>query len=141
MGPTLSEAARRQMVEFADITGVKPRDCVIQAAHDLVVFLVPAGEIATAIGADGQLIETVEAELGQAVKLVEDAAEPAAFVANALAPAEVLNVTISEINSTVAYVEVDHADTGAAIGTDGQNIEAARTLAARHFDIADIELT
>jgi N utilization substance protein A len=141
MGPTLSEAARRQMIEFAEITGVKPRDCVIQAAHDLVVFLVPAGEVATAIGADGAQVAALEAELGQAVKLVEDATDPATFVANALAPAEVRNVTISEINSTVAYVEVDHADTGAAIGTDGQNIEAARALAARQFDIADIELT
>jgi Transcription elongation factor len=50
-------------------------------------------------------------------------------------------VTISEQNDTVAYVEVDEADRGVAIGNDGQNIDTARQLANRHFDIDNIELT
>ena len=41
----------------------------------------------------------------------------------------------------VAVAEVDDADHGAAIGTDGRNIHKARRLADRHFDIDDIELT
>jgi N utilization substance protein A len=53
----------------------------------------------------------------------------------------VYNVTISENGDTVAYAEVEQADRGAAIGTDGRNIETARELAARHFDIDGIELT
>jgi N utilization substance protein A len=62
-------------------------------------------------------------------------------VANTLAPAAVYNVTISENDDRLAYVEVAEEDRGAAIGADGRNIDAARRLAARHHDIDDIELT
>ena len=75
------------------------------------------------------------------VKLVEDAPTPEDFVANALAPAAVYNVTISENDDRLAYVEVPEADRGAAIGTDGKNIEIARELARRHYDVEDIQLT
>jgi len=53
----------------------------------------------------------------------------------------VYNVTISENDTTVAYAEVAHDDKGVAIGAEGQNIEAAKTLAARHYDVDDIQLT
>ena len=75
------------------------------------------------------------------IKLVEDAETAEVFVANALAPAAVYNVTISENDDRVAYVEVDDADRGAAIGDGGKNIDAARLLASRHFGVDDVELT
>lgn len=74
------------------------------------------------------------------VRLVEDANDPETFVANALAPAAVYNVTISENDDTVAYVEVANEDRGVAIGSDGRTIDTARRLAARHFDIDDVQL-
>jgi len=93
-----------------------------------------------AIGPDGRTIQRFEDRVDAQVRLVEDAADPETFVANALAPAAVYNVTISENNDTVAYVEVAEADHGVAIGTNGRTIEAARTLAKRHFDIDDVQL-
>jgi N utilization substance protein A len=74
------------------------------------------------------------------VGLVEDADRAEDLVANALAPAAVYNVTISENEDTVAYAEVAQEDRGVAIGTDGRNIEAARALARRHFGVDDVEL-
>jgi N utilization substance protein A len=50
-------------------------------------------------------------------------------------------VTVSEQNDRVAYVEVPAEDRGVAIGRDGRNIETARRLARRHYDIDDIQLT
>ena len=50
------------------------------------------------------------------------------------------NVTISENQDTVAYVEVASEDRGVAIGADGRTIEAARTLAERHFGLDDVQL-
>jgi N utilization substance protein A len=94
-----------------------------------------------AIGPGGKHVRAVEERLDTDVKLVEDADNPADFVANALAPAAVYNVTISENNDLVAYVEVAEEDRGAAIGADGRNIDAARLLADRHFDVDAIELT
>jgi len=137
----LSDEARRLLAMFEDETDATVRDCLIDDEHDRVIFLVKAGEMGKAIGAGGEQVKRVEEHLGREVKLVEDARTAEDFVANALAPAAVYNVTISENDDTVAYAEVAQEDRGAAIGTDGKNIEAARELAARHHDIDGIELT
>ena len=135
----LSDEARRYIGRFDELTDVAPKDCLVEG--DRLVFLVPAGEMAAAIGRDGGTVATVERKLGKSVELVEDADTPEAFVASALAPAAVNAVTVSEQNDRVAYVEVAEPDRGVAIGADGRNIETARTLAKRHHDIDDIQLT
>lgn len=138
MGITLSDDARQHLALFEELTGASATDCLID--DERVVFLVAAGEMADAIGPDGYVVEQVEDRLGKRVSLVENADTAERLVANALAPAVVHNVTISTGSSTVAYAEVDRADTGVAIGSDGERIETARLLAERHFDIDDIEL-
>ena len=141
MGVELSDDARRLVALFEDEAGVTVRDCVIDEDHDQVVYLIKRGQIADAIGPGGTNVGRVEETLGRTVKLIEDAERAEDFVANALAPAAVYNVTISENGDTVAYAEVPQDDHGAAIGRDGRNIDAARQLAKRHFDIDGIELT
>jgi N utilization substance protein A len=138
MRVTLSDTALRHIALFEDITGANAVDCLV--GDERVVFLVVAGEMSDAIGPDGATVEQVEDRLGKGVSLVEHADTPELFVANALAPAVVHNVTVSENSSRVAYAEVDRADTGVAIGQDGETIETARRLAERRFDIDDIEL-
>ncbi|WP_135305348.1 NusA-like transcription termination signal-binding factor [Haloarcula amylovorans] len=137
----ISDEARRLVALFEDEADVTVRDCIVDEAHDQIVYLVKRGEMADAIGPGGQTVGTVEEQLGRDVKLVEDAETAENFVANALAPAAVYNVTISENDDTVAYVEVAQEDRGAAIGREGRNIDAARQLAKRHFGIDGIELT
>ncbi|UPV98758.1 NusA-like transcription termination signal-binding factor [Halorussus gelatinilyticus] len=141
---TLSDTARQFIALFEDETGATARDCVIFEEDDgeeRVVFLVKPGDMGKAIGSGGETVRSVESQLDREVVLVEDADTPEAFVANALAPAAVYNVTVSEDDETVAYAEVDSEDTGVAIGEDGRNIAAAETLAKRHYDIDDIQLT
>mgnify|MGYP002760360726 FL=1 len=135
----LSDEARRYMGRFDELTGVAPRDCLVEG--DRLVFVIPAGEMAAAIGQGGATVTEAERRLGRSVELVEDADTPESFVASALAPAAVTAVTISEQDDRVAYVEVAPADRGVAIGADGQNIETARTLAKRHYDVDDVQLT
>lgn len=139
MKVTLSDEARRFMGLFQEETDATAKDCLIY--DDRLVILVAAGEMATAIGADGRTIRSFEETVGRAVDLVENADTPEAFVESALAPAAVEHVTVSEQGDGVAYVEVREADRGVAIGADGRNIETARRLARRHFDIDDVELT
>jgi N utilization substance protein A len=144
MALRISDEARQCLALFEDETGASARDCVVDDDHDRVLVLVEPGEMATAIGPGGQNVRRVERKLGRDVKLVEAADRPEDLVANALSPAAVRNVTISEgddDDATVAYAEVVEADRGAAIGADGSNIDAARLLAKRHFGIAEIELT
>lgn len=139
MRVTLSDEARQYIGRFDELTGISPRDCLVE--DDRVTFVVPAGEMREAIGPGGRTVGRVEDALGRQVRLVEYAETPDAFVANALAPAAVRAVTISEQNDRVAYVEVEPADRGVAIGKDGRNIETARVLASRHHDVDDVELT
>jgi N utilization substance protein A len=141
MTVTLSDEARQLVVLFEDETDATVRDCVVDETHDRVIFLIAAGDMPEAIGPGGDNVAAVEERLGRDVKLVENADTPADFVANALAPAAVYNVTISRNDDLVAYVEVADEDRGAAIGTGGRNIDAARLLADRHFDVDAIELT
>lgn len=139
MRVTLSDEARRYIGRFDAITGVGPKDCLVEG--DRLVFLVPAGEMADAIGPDGSTVERAEEQLGRTIELVESADTAEAFVESALAPAAVRGVTISEQNDTVAYVEVAEADRGVAIGAEGRTIDVARRLAKRHYDVDDVQLT
>ncbi|WP_247729698.1 NusA-like transcription termination signal-binding factor [Halovivax limisalsi] len=139
MGLTLDDEARRYLSLFEDVTGVAGRDCLV--ADDRLVIVVARGGIAEAIGPGGETVGRFEDRVGRPVRLVEYADDPEAFVANALEPAAVYDVTISEGDDTVASVEVAEGDRGVAIGSEGQTIEAARQLAARHFGIDDVQLT
>jgi len=140
MRVTLSDDARQFIARFEDETGATARDCLVY--DERVVILVAAGEMGTAIGPGGEHVRAVEESIGRDVELVEDADTPVAFVESALAPAAVRHVTLSEQGGErVAYAEVPDADRGVAIGAEGKNIETARTLAARHHEIDDIQLT
>lgn len=137
----ISDAARRHIALFEDVTGATAVDCVVDETHDQILFVVATGEMGQAIGPGGKRVNRLEDRLGTAVELVENAPTAEQFVANALAPAAVYNVTLSENDDRVAYAEVDTADRGAAIGEDGRNIEGAKLMAERHFDVDDIQLT
>lgn len=138
----LSDQARRYLQAFETETGVQPRDCVVDEDRDRVIVLIPAREIATAIGPGGETVAAAEEALGTDLKLVADATTAADLVANALAPAAVYDVVIDEQGEeTVATVTIAKDDVGVAIGADGRNIEAARILGRRHFGVTDIEIT
>ncbi|MFC4358247.1 NusA-like transcription termination signal-binding factor [Halobium salinum] len=139
MKVTLSDDARQYLGFFEEETGATATDCLVY--EDRLVLLVAAGDMSTAIGPGGRTIRRFEERVGREVDLVENADTPTAFVESALAPAAVRHVTISEQGDRVAYVEVDEADRGVAIGKRGRNIEAARKLARRHHEIDDVQLT
>lgn len=140
MGVTLDDDARQYLAAFEDATGVDGQDCLVTDGGDRLLIVVENGGMGEAIGPGGRTVQRFEDRVDAQVRLVEDADDPEAFVANALAPAAVYNVTISENNDTVAYVEVAEDDHGVAIGTNGRTIDAARTLAERHFGIDDVQL-
>ena len=147
MGVTLDDDARQYLAAFEDVTGVSGQDCLVRDAttddvdaDERLIVVVSSGRMSDAIGPGGRTVRRYEERVGKPVKLVEAADDPEAFVANTLSPAAVYNVTISENNDTIAYVEVAEDDRGVAIGSNGRTIDAARTLAERHFGIDDVQL-
>lgn len=134
----LDDEARRYARRFADVTDVTPRDCLVYDDGDRLVVLVPPRTKGEAVGPAGKTVERAEELLSARIDVVEDADTAADFVANALAPAAVRGVTVSQ--QGVAFAEVLTDDRGVAIGEDGETIEAARELAARHYEIDDVQL-
>ncbi|ESS06695.1 MAG: NusA family KH domain protein, archaeal [uncultured archaeon A07HB70] len=141
MRVTLGDRELRLVALFEDTTDATARDCLVYEDRGEVVFLVAAGEMGQAIGPDGRRVRAVEAKVDRDVRVVEDAPTVEGFVASALAPAVVQNVTVSEQGDRVAYVEVDPDDRGAAIGRDGRRLATARDLVRRHHDVGDVVLS
>jgi len=142
MGITLSDRERRFVALVSEETGATVRDCVVEEDGGRLVFVVAPDDMAAAIGPDGRTVRRLEERLDREIRLVADADTPEHFVANALAPAAVYGVDLvaSDEGGTVARVDVDPDDRGAAIGAGGRNVETARLLAKRHFDVDDVEL-
>ena len=141
MGITLSDRERRFIALLAAESGASVRDCVVEADGRLL-FVVAPDDMAAAIGPDGRTVRGLEDRLDREIRLIADAERAEDFVANALAPAAVYGVEIGEDEDgeTVAVADVDPEDRGAAIGAGGRNVEAARLLAKRHFDVDDVRI-
>ena len=141
MGITLTDRERRFIALVESESGAAVRDCVVEDDGRLL-FVVAPDDMADAIGPDGRTVRGLEERLDREIRLVADAERAEDFVANALAPAAVYGVAIEEDEDgrTVATADVDPEDRGAAIGAGGRNVEAARRLAERHFDVDDVRI-
>ncbi len=97
--------------------------------------------IGACVGQRGVRIQAVTKELsGERVDIIEWSPDPARFIANALQPAQVLNVKISEDENgdKVARVIVDDKALSLAIGKEGQNARLAAKLTGCRIDIKKI---
>jgi N utilization substance protein A len=74
---------------------------------------------------------------GEKIDVVEWASDPAAFIANALSPAQVSSVELSETEST-AVVAVPDKQLSLAIGKEGQNARLAAKLTGWRIDIKSV---
>ena len=88
-----------------------------------------------AVGQRGARIQAIVAELnGEKVDVVLWNEDPAQFVAEALSPAEVINVRIDEEHK-IANVVVPERQLSLAIGKEGQNARLAAKLTGWRIDI------
>ncbi len=91
--------------------------------------------IGTCVGMRGSRVQAVTAELaGERVDIILWAAEPAQFVINALAPAEVSRITVDEEKHSMDIV-VDEENLAQAIGRGGQNVRLASELTGWELNI------
>ena len=84
--------------------------------------------VGTCVGMRGSRVQAVTSELaGERVDIVLWAMEPAQFVINAMAPAEVMSIVVDEEKHSMDLV-VDEDHLAQAIGKNGQNIRLASEL-------------
>ncbi len=88
------------------------------------------------IGPMGQRVRNVMSELhGEKIDIVDFAADPAEFIAQALSPAQVKSVTVVDLAAKSARVVVPDFQLSLAIGKEGQNARLAARLTGWRIDI------
>jgi N utilization substance protein A len=91
--------------------------------------------VGATVGQRGARVQAVVAELGgEKIDVIPWNDDPAVFVANALSPAQVINVTIDE-EHRIANVTVPERMLSLAIGREGQNARLAAKLTGWRIDI------
>ena len=85
----------------------------------------------------------LEKMTGKKHEVIEHSDNPAQFIKNALKPAKVEEVRITERmdGKTIAVISVNPKDKGVAIGKNGRNAERIRFLAKRYFQIQNVSIT
>lgn len=133
----------RYIALFESITGATAKDCVIDDTLNRIIFVVKEGDIGVAIGKGGKNIRLLEKMTGKKHEIIEHSENPAQFIKNALRPARVNEIRITERpdGSTIAVISVRPRDKGVAIGKNGRNAERIRFLAKRYFQIQNVSIT
>ncbi|MHB8345755.1 MAG: transcription termination factor NusA [Acidiferrobacterales bacterium] len=91
--------------------------------------------IGACVGMRGMRVQSVSNELaGERVDIIQWSAEPAQFVINALAPAEVQSIVVDEELHSMDVI-VDESQLSQAIGRGGQNVRLASELTGWELNI------
>ena len=92
--------------------------------------------VGACVGPKGSRIQTVITELeGEKIDVLEYSSDPAVFIANALSPADVLNVVILDEEKRTALAVVAESQLSIAIGKQGLNVRLANRLADWSIDV------
>ncbi len=91
--------------------------------------------VGACVGMRGSRVQAVVGELqGEKVEIIPFVEDPAAFVVNALAPAEVAKVVMDEVAGRMEVVVPDD-QLSLAIGRRGQNVRLASQLSSWYIDV------
>ena len=142
-GIKLTSVEMRYIALFQSITGATVKDCIVDDDLNRIIFVVKEGSIGMAIGKRGKNIHLLEKMTGKKHEVIEHSENPAQFIKNALKPAKVDEVRITERidGKTIAVISVNPRDKGVAIGKNGRNAERIRLLAKRYFQIQNVSIT
>ena len=92
--------------------------------------------VGACVGMKGSRVQSIIKELrGEKIDIIEWSDEPSVFAANALSPAKVSQVRITDINKRKMEVIVGEDQLSLAIGKKGQNVRLATRLVGWDIDI------
>jgi N utilization substance protein A len=97
--------------------------------------------VGACVGMKGSRVQSIIKELrGEKIDIIEWSDEPSVFAANALSPAKVSQVRITNINNRKMEVIVGEDQLSLAIGKRGQNVRLATRLVGWDIDIVSEEV-
>ena len=142
-GIKLTSTEMRYIALFESITGASVKDCILDEDSNRAIFMVKEGHVGMAIGKGGKNIHLLEKMTSKKHEIIEYSDNPAQFIKNALKPARVTEVRITEKpdGKSIAVVQVIPKDKGIAIGKNGRNAERIRFLAKRYFQIQNVSIS
>ncbi|UCB59690.1 MAG: NusA-like transcription termination signal-binding factor [Candidatus Bathyarchaeota archaeon] len=142
-GIKLTSKEMRFIALFESITGATVKDCILYEDQNRAIFIVKEGDIGMAVGKGGKNIRLLERMTNKKHEIIEHSEDPTRFIKNALKPAHVREIRITEKpdGKTIAVVSVNPRDKGVAIGKNGRNAERIRFLAKRYFEIQNVSIT
>jgi N utilization substance protein A len=119
------------------------KDCIVDEEQNRIIFIIKEGDSGAAIGKGGKNIHLLERMTGKKHEIIEHSGNPQQFIKNALKPAHVNEIRITERpdGKSIAVVVVNPRDKGVAIGKNGRNAERIRFLAKRYFNIQNVSIT
>ncbi|HXK36241.1 MAG TPA: transcription termination factor NusA [Candidatus Paceibacterota bacterium] len=92
--------------------------------------------IGSLVGQRGVRVQTVINDLGgEKIDIIQHDEDPIRFIANALSPAKILQVTLTDHEHKVALAEVADDQFSLAIGKGGQNVRLAAKLTGWKIDV------
>src|SRR5882762_4660701 len=96
--------------------------------------------VGACVGMKGSRVQAIIRELrGEKIDIIEWSDEPSVFAANALSPAKVNKVRITDIDNRQMEVIVNEDQLSLAIGKRGQNVRLATKLVGWNIDIRSEE--
>ena len=97
--------------------------------------------VGACVGMKGSRVQAIIKELrGEKIDIIEWSDEPSVFAANALSPAKVSQVRITDIDKRKMHVIVSEDQLSLAIGKKGQNVRLATRLVGWDIDIVSEEV-
>ena len=97
--------------------------------------------VGACVGMKGSRVQSIIKELrGEKIDIIEWSDEPSVFAANALSPAKVSQVRITDVNNRKMEVIVTEDQLSLAIGKRGQNVRLATRLVGWDIDIVSEDL-
>ena len=92
--------------------------------------------IGSLVGQRGVRVQTVINDLaGEKIDIIQHDADASHFIANALSPAKILQVNLTDMEHKVALAEVADDQFSLAIGKGGQNVRLAAKLTGWKIDV------
>ncbi len=116
------------------------KDCIVDHDNNTIIYLVNPGEAGIAIGKNGINIKKTRKILGKNIEVVEYSDDFTQLVKNIFLPARVHSVKkVNHPNKrVVVYVNVHPQDKGLAIGRNGRNVQKAKLILKRYYDVDNV---